>query len=106
MTALRREESRPFDLERSHPLDEVLEDPSALPSRVVSMADALPDWPRAVLGEDEAKQVKNGVRLSTRGQAGAGARALFLGPDETPLALAEARAEGDDVRWHIERGLW
>ncbi|EPR44238.1 tRNA pseudouridine synthase B [Desulfovibrio sp. X2] len=106
LTALRREESRPFTLERAVPLQNVLDEPERLPEWVIGLADALPDWPRARLTAEEAHQVKNGVRLPTRGQAGPGARAMFLDETGTPLALAESTIESGDVRWAILRGLW
>lgn len=106
LTALRREESRPFTLDRAIALQDVLDDPDMLPGKVIGIADALPEWPQARLSAEDAKRVKNGMRLSAHGQAGPGARALFLEEDGSPLALAETVAEAGDVRWSILRGLW
>lgn len=106
MTALRREESRPFTLEQAVTLQEVLDEPGIVPGRLVSIADALPDWPKAPLTAHEVAQVKNGVRLSARGQAGEGARALFCDENGAPVALAETVSEARDIRWAILRGLW
>ena len=106
LTALRREESRPFTLDRAVPLQAVLDDPDMLPGRLIGIADALPDWPQARLSAEDVRKVKNGIRLSTHGQAGPGARALFLDEEGVPLALAESVPEAGDVRWSILRGLW
>ncbi len=106
LTALRREESRPFTLDRAVPLQAVLDEPDLLAGRLIGIAEALPDWPQARLTAGDVRKVKNGIRLSTHGQAGPGARALFLDEDGVPLALAESVPEAGDVRWSILRGLW
>jgi len=49
LTSLTREQSGPFGLEQAYSLDQVLEEPHRLPERVLSVGEALPDWPRLVV---------------------------------------------------------
>lgn len=112
MTSLNREESVPFTLAQAHSLEEVLKDPGSLAERVIPMADTLPHWPRFTLTEPLAGLVKNGAWLPVNGERGdqlggePGDQAFLLGPDLNPLALVEAKLQGETLKWAILRGLW
>lgn len=112
LTKLVRERCHPFGLEQAVQMDALLAEPERFPERVIALRDALPHWPRAVLTEDQAAQVKNGTWLpvatapADEAQGNPGDRALLVGPDEAPVALAEAREQGGSLLWSIIRGLW
>ncbi|MBN2139454.1 MAG: tRNA pseudouridine(55) synthase TruB [Desulfovibrionaceae bacterium] len=112
LAGLTRESSLPFGLKEAHDLEDVLADPEGLARRVTPLADVLRGWPRQRLSGPLAGLVKNGARLPAGPDresplAGRpGQRALFLGPDDEPLALVEARVEDDRIVWAILRGLW
>ncbi len=107
MTALTREASGPFTLDRAVPLDEFLERPEELLEQtILPTEEMLPDWPKAVLSQEDADKVRNGMRLSAEGQAGPGARALFLDPDGKALAVSETKDVNGQTKWVIVRGLW
>ena len=109
LTALRREHCHPFGLDMAHELETVLADADGLDERVIPIGDALPHWPRPVLSEPQAQDVRNGARLDV-GEVGTpdaapGDRALLTGPGGEPLALAEAKPGDGGLTWTILRGL-
>jgi tRNA pseudouridine55 synthase len=109
LTALVREGSGAFGLEKAHGLDEVLEDPEGFPDKVLSMREALADWPVVRLDREAADLVRNGAWLPVDGGPRgpeAGEKALLAGPDNEALALAEAKSKDGRIRWSILRGLW
>lgn len=106
LTGLVREASHPFTLAQAHGFEAVLADPEGFPAKVLGLTDALAHWPKAELSAEEARQVRNGVRLTDQWQAAPGARALFLDSEGQPLALAEAVDDHGRVTWSILRGLW
>lgn len=64
LTSLRRERSGGFSLADSVGLDRLVEDPSGTTSRVLPMADLLPDWPSQAVSEDEAARIGHGQALA------------------------------------------
>ena len=111
LSELEREVSHPFLLDQAHDLDTVLASKDNLQTLVIPMAQALPHWPKLVLNHEQAALVRNGARLSLnlfpQYPALAGDKALLLTPAQEPLALTEAREEGDNrLVWAILRGLW
>jgi tRNA pseudouridine55 synthase len=107
MTALIREASGPFTLDEAISMDELMDRPEeTLAQSIIPVEEMLPQWPRAVLCEEDAARVRNGMRLSAEGQAGPGARALFLAPDGKALAVSETKEVNGRTKWVIMRGLW
>ena len=111
MTELTREFSHPFRLEQAFGLDQVLDEPELLATRVVPLPAALPHWPKLAISSRLAGQVKNGIPVGACDTGAAetppaGQRALFLDPDGGPLALAEVRLVDGKPVWAIVRGLW
>ncbi len=106
MTALTREESRPFALTQAHSLDAVLADPQSLPERIIPLDKALPHWPTTTLGPAEADDVRRGIRVPVTGDFAPGTHALLMDEARLPLALARAEATGGRLRWAIVRGLF
>jgi tRNA pseudouridine55 synthase len=110
LSALMREKSHPFGLDQAHGLEEVLSDPPGFPSKVLSLKQALPDWPQIRLNDVQAGKVKNGMRIRVEELGGLGGsdpkRALFLNDREEPLALMETKSDGSGQVWTILRGLW
>ncbi|MFW5487005.1 MAG: tRNA pseudouridine(55) synthase TruB [Desulfovibrio sp.] len=107
MTALTREASGPFTLDTAVSMDEFLERPEELLEQsLLPLEDMLPDWPKAVLSPEDTAKVKNGMRLSAEGQAGPGARAMFLDEDGKALAVSETQDVNGRTKWVILRGLW
>ena len=106
MTALTREESRPFALTQAHSLDAVLADPQSLPERIIPLDKALPHWPTTTLGPAEADDVRRGIRVPVTGDFAPGTHALLVDEARLPLALARAEATGGRLRWAIVRGLF
>ncbi|EKO38282.1 MAG: tRNA pseudouridine 55 synthase [Solidesulfovibrio magneticus str. Maddingley MBC34] len=106
MTALTREESRPFTLTQAHSLDAVLADPQSLPERIIPLDKALPHWPTTTLGPAEADDVRRGIRVPVTGDFAPGTHALLMDEARLPLALARAEATGGRLRWAIVRGLF
>jgi tRNA pseudouridine55 synthase len=112
LTSLVREASEPFRLEQAFDLEDVLENPELFPERVIPLKDTLPHWPRFRLTEPLAGLVMNGSWLPVADQPGTllageiGDQAMLLGPDDAPLALAEAKLQDGKPRWAILRGLW
>ncbi len=109
MTALTREESEPFSLGQAHGLEETLSDPDGFGARVLTIPEALAGWLQVELDEDEAKAVRNGMRIPVAPaltcSASPGAKAL-LSENGEPLALAEARILDGHLKWVILRGLF
>ena len=106
MTALTREESRPFALTQAHSLDAVLADPQSLPERIIPLDKALPHWPTTTLGPAAADDVRRGIRVPVTGDFAPGTHALLVDETRLPLALARAEATGGRLRWAIVRGLF
>ena len=106
LTALTREESRPFALTQAHSLDAVLADPQSLPERIIPLEKALPHWPTTTLGPAAADDVRRGIRVPVTGDFAPGTHALLLDEARLPLALARAEATGGRLRWAIVRGLF
>jgi tRNA pseudouridine55 synthase len=106
MTALTREESRPFALTQAHSLDAVLADPQSLPERIIPLEKALPHWPTTTLGLAAADDVRRGIRVPVTGDFAPGTHALLVDEARLPLALARAEATGGRLRWAIVRGLF
>lgn len=106
MTALTREESRPFALTQAHSLDAVLADPQSLPERIIPLDKALPHWPTTTLGSAAADDVRRGIRVPVTGDFAPGTHALLVDEARLPLALARAEATGGRLRWAIVRGLF
>ncbi|HML52717.1 MAG TPA: tRNA pseudouridine(55) synthase TruB [Solidesulfovibrio magneticus] len=106
MTALTREESRPFALTQAHSLDAVLADPQSLPERIIPLEKALPHWPMTTLGPAAADDVRRGIRVPVTGDFAPGTHALLVDEARLPLALARAEATGGRLRWAIVRGLF
>lgn len=110
---LTREYSHPFGLADAHSLENTLADSEGFPSRVASITDALPGWPKLRISHEDAACIRNGGRLvySTESLAGVpfapGIKALMLEEDGKPLALAETALDksGREV-WALVRGLW
>lgn len=109
MTALTREASEPFSLDQAHGLEDVLSDPDGFGARVKSIPEALAGWLQVELDEDQAKAVRNGMRIPVApdlaGSASPGTKAL-LSENGEPLALAEAQDLEGRRRWVILRGLF
>ena len=111
LTELVRESSRPFDIAQAHDLERLLAEPEAFPGRVLSLRQALADWPQIRLDPELEGLVRNGVRLPLdRARPGTGRdnvhKALLLGADGSPLCLAELRDSPQGPVWAIVRGLW
>lgn len=108
LTELTRKYSHPFGLDAAHDLEDVLAAPEALASRVTSIADALPAWPRVTLSEKETALVKNGTALPLAGREDSetGTRALLLDAQHNALALAAREERPDGFVWAVTRGLW
>lgn len=108
LTSLTRERSGSFGLDQAFGLDQLLDEPHRLPERVLSIREALPDWPRIVLNEDQALLVRNGAMLpvdETGLKAPQGTLALAETAGKEPLALVEAKVRDARLRWAILRGL-
>ncbi len=107
MTALTREESRPFDLRQASGLEDILADPASLPGRIIPLAEALPHWRTVVLADEAAAMVRRGVRVRADKDTVAGTLALLTDEATCPLALARAeQVEDGGHRWAILRGLF
>lgn len=112
LTALVREQSHPFALDTAHGLDEVLDDPAGFSARVIPLAACLPHWPKLRLEPEQVNKVKNGVRIAVQeteipaSSLREGDGAMVMDFCNEPLALVEAKREGDQLMWSILRGLW
>ncbi len=111
LTELIREYSHPFGLDAACAPDRLLADPDLFADRILPVTAALPDWPVIAVDEREAAAVRNGIPLSAgdgvrRTACTPGTRAVLLGPDGAPLALAEAVHDARGAVWTVLRGLW
>lgn len=112
LTELIREYSHPFSMEEAHTLDDIIESPETLPQRVIPLERALADWPKIVLDDTAAGNVKNGIAVPYHPEQLAGVPfsegipAMLLGPGREPLALAETQQVQGAPAWAIVRGLW
>lgn len=110
LTELTREYSHPFGLGEATGLDALVDDPALLAARVRPLADALPAWPRLLLGKEQERRVRNGMALPVSAVGGDGARdadhALLCTADGTALALARREATPLGDAWAVARGLW
>jgi tRNA pseudouridine55 synthase len=97
LKSLRRVSSGPFGLDRAVALSQVeafaisgVEGRAQLQSRLIPMAQTLPDLPELRVSEAEAVRVAHGVPLDVRQPPGAN-RVRVLGPDGALLAVADIR---------------
>jgi len=109
MTALTREASEPFRLGQAHGLEDTLSDPQGFAARVLSIPEALHGWLQVELDPDEAKGVRNGMRIPVAphlaSSTSPGTKAL-LSENGEPLALAEAQVLDGRLKWVILRGMF
>ena len=108
---LTREYSHPFGLTAAHDFNEVTAHPERLSGCVVSIADALPSWPRLTLDANQTSLVRNGMKVPHEQQLLAtpftpGSNALMLNKDGCAVALATAVIESGREVWAVMRGLW
>lgn len=101
LVALTREYSHPFGLDEATDLDELVEHPDLLATRLRSIEEALPDWPVVEVGEELARKVKNGMPVPCPARFLDNARVL-LRHSGTALALGAV----DGGRINVVRGLW
>ena len=113
LTELTREYSHPFGLNAAHDLDTVLNSPEEFASRVASIADALPNWPKIALSVAEEALVRNGVALPAVGPVADAAQetpgeahVILQGSDGIPVALAKYAKNATKPVWVVVRGLW
>jgi tRNA pseudouridine55 synthase len=104
LTELTREYSHPFGLDAAYDLDEILDAPEKLASRVARIADALPSWRRIRLSPAEAERTRNGVALPCDGEDGD--CALLEDGEGNALALARRDERAGIPVWAVDRGLW
>ncbi|MDR1686030.1 MAG: tRNA pseudouridine(55) synthase TruB [Desulfovibrio sp.] len=109
---LTREYSRPFGLAQAHTLEDVLEHPEDFPSKLKSIADALPDCPHVRLSREDARIVRYGGKIRCPVAADSfpaeGLPVLMLDPDGKALALGVAEPpQGTEAPvLRVARGLW
>ncbi|MDR2124850.1 MAG: tRNA pseudouridine(55) synthase TruB [Desulfovibrio sp.] len=110
---LTREYSRPFGLSQAHTLENVLEHPEDLPSKLKSIADALPDCPHVRLSREDARIARSGGKVlcpvAAAPYPAAGRRVLMLDADGKALALSVAEPGiGTETPplLRVTRGLW
>jgi len=108
LTGLRRERCHPFGLVQAHSLDEVVDDPSGFPERVIPLVKALPHWPIMVVNHEQAAAVKNGTWLPVfpEEHPKESDKHMLVDPEGNPLALVQATMRDDSLYWAILRGLW
>ncbi len=114
LTELTREFSYPFGLENAHNLDAICKDPMSLQEMVMPITAALPHWPLLELTKPEQAQVMNGMPVAFRpatpqnmAQEGiATDKAILMGENNSPLALATASEVQGKLHWTVLRGLW
>ncbi len=111
LTELTRETSGPFSLDAAYELEQLLQEPERFSERVLSLADALPHWPRLTLDQGQSARIKNGMRIPCAELAdflpkGPQERAVMQDSQQQPLALVESVQEDQDLVWAILRGLW
>ena len=85
LAALARTAVGPFRLADATALDTLLADPGLLPKVLLPPETAVAGWPVALLDEEQARRIANGLPLSLVGLSGERARAH--GPDGALLAL-------------------
>lgn len=90
MESLRRTRAGAFRLDHARTLEELaaLREAGALHTALRSIPDALADWPRVTLTEEEARRIAQGQTAEARGLTAD--RALLLDEAGAPLALARA----------------
>ena len=112
LTELIREYSHPFSLDNACEPDELVENPELLESKIISLEQALPSWPKILLSKEETALVKNGNPIPYDPEKIAqmpfsvGVNAMLLDSERTPLALAETNIVQRQPVWSILRGLW
>ncbi|MCT4625562.1 tRNA pseudouridine(55) synthase TruB [Halodesulfovibrio sp.] len=112
LTELIREYSHPFSLDNACEPDELVENPELLESKMISLEQALPSWPKILLSKEETALVKNGNPIPYDPEKIAqmpfsvGVNAMLLDSERTPLALAETNIVQRQPVWSILRGLW
>lgn len=112
LTELIREYSHPFSLDNACEPDELVENPELLESKMISLEQALPSWPKILLSKEETVLVKNGNPIPYDPEKIAqmpfsvGVYAMLLDSERTPLALAETNIVQRQPVWSILRGLW
>ena len=112
LTELIREYSHPFSLDNACEPDELTENPELLASKVISLEQALPQWPKIVLSDEDAALIRNGNPVPYNPEQIAqmpfslGINAMLLDKDRTPLALAETNIVHRQPVWSVLRGLW
>lgn len=112
LTELVREYSHPFGLDEAWELERLLQEPEALPQRVLPLVNALPHWRRVVLDPGRAALVKNGVRIPCLPEpldptpCAVEDKALLLEANGRLLALAESALTDGKPVWTILRGFW
>ena len=109
LTELTREFSHPFGLNVARDPADFTADPSLLPGCVISVADALPHWPRVDLTPEEAARVRNGMAVpcqTPQADPGSGEDLAFLMEQGHALALAKREATDAGPCWAVLRGLW
>ena len=112
LTELIREYSHPFSLDNACEPDELIDNPELLESKVISLEEALPEWPKIILNEEDAALIKNGNPVPYDPEQIAqmpfslGINAMLLDADRTPLALAETNIVHRQPVWSVLRGLW
>ncbi|SDN34169.1 tRNA pseudouridine(55) synthase TruB [Desulfonauticus submarinus] len=106
LVELKRTECTPFKLENAYSLAKVLE--GDLNKFVLSIPEALFDWPQIKVNDYLARRLKNGAILDAREVSlppKQGQRALFLTTKNEPIAIMECIDELNP-KWKILRGLW
>ena len=104
LTSLNRESSEPFGLDQAHDLEDVLKNPETFPDKVIPLKDTLPHWPRFQLTEALSGLVQNGAWLPVNDDPGEmlagslGDRAFLLDHEGNPLALVEAKLQGQQAQ--------
>lgn len=112
LTELIREYSHPFSLDNACEPEELVENPELLESKVISLEQALPTWPKIILSDEEIALVKNGNPIPydpdkiAQMPFSIGINAMLLDADRTPLALVETNIVQRQPVWSILRGLW
>ena len=112
LTELIREYSHPFSLDNACEPDDLVENPELLESKIISLEEALPTWPKIILSDEETALVKNGNPIPYDPEQIAqmpfsiGVTAMLLDSNRTPLALAETSIVQRQPVWSIMRGLW
>lgn len=112
LTELTREYSHPFALSEALPAEEAVANPRHALLRIVPIAYALPDWPKATLATNEESALRNGrliaCHLANAGKAQIAQGQCFLLQNEAqePLALAEVVLEQQQFAFKVIRGLW